>query len=150
MRLANLWTDRSCFSWEIRNFLISKGFRVVREDTSIILKVSPFSFSVICLYRSYQICILLSVFRTVIGTICVTIWAKTTVQECKKSSSVDLFYLYYSKKYKYSIWFMIIWCQCRFKKSICHLVNYLMKHYVLVSFAVYRPIQNTWTGAPLT
>ena len=40
--------------------------------------------------------ILVSVF-TVIGTICVTIWAKTTVQECKKSSSVDLVDLCYSK-----------------------------------------------------
>ena len=40
--------------------------------------------------------ILVSMF-TVIGTICVTIWAKTTVQECKKSSSVDLVDLCYSK-----------------------------------------------------
>ena len=43
-----------------------------------------------------KIRLLLSVF-TVIGTICVTIWAKTTVQECKKSSSVDLVDLCYSK-----------------------------------------------------
>ena len=43
-----------------------------------------------------KIRILLSVF-TVIGTICVTIWAKTTVQESKKSSSVDLVDLCYSK-----------------------------------------------------
>ena len=42
-----------------------------------------------------QICILLSVF-TVIGTIYVT-KCKTTVQECKKSSSVDFVDLCYSK-----------------------------------------------------
>ena len=43
-----------------------------------------------------KIRLLLSVF-TVIGTICVTVWAETTVQECKKSSSVDLVDLCYSK-----------------------------------------------------
>ena len=53
-------------------------------------------FPLIFLDRRYQICILLSVF-TVIGTICVTIWAKTTVQGCKKCSSVDLFDLCYSE-----------------------------------------------------
>ena len=39
---------------------------------------------------------------------------------------------------------IIIWCHCLFKKSMCHLVNYLT-HYVLVSFVVYRPVQNTWS-----
>ena len=49
------------------------------------------------------------------------------------------------KKYKVQHLVMIIWCQCLFKKSMCHLVNYRMTHYVLVSFLVYRPIHNTWS-----
>ena len=102
------------------------------------------SFSLlIYLDRRYQISILLSVF-TVIGTICVTIWAKPLSKKAKSPARLTLL-ICAIQKIQIQHLDMIIWCKCFFKKSMCHLVNYLMTHYVLVSFDVYRPIQNTWS-----
>ena len=81
---------------------------------------------------------------TVIGTICVTIWAKPLSKKAKSPARLTLL-ICAIQKIQIQHLDMIIWCKCFLKKSMCHLVNYLMTHYVLVSFIVYRPIQNTWS-----
>ena len=102
------------------------------------------SFSLlICLDRRYQISILRSVF-TVIGTICVTIWAKPLSKSAKSPARLTLL-IFAIQKIQIQHLVMIIWCQCLFKTSMCHLVNYLKTYHVLVSFVVYRPIQSTWS-----
>ena len=81
---------------------------------------------------------------TVIGTICVTIWAKPLSKKAKSPARLTLL-ICAIQKIQIQHLDMIIWCKCFLKKSMCHLVNYLMTHYVLVSSDVYRPIQNTWS-----
>ena len=97
----------------------------------------------IFLDRRYQICILLSVF-TVIGTICVTIWAKPLSKSAKSPARLTLLICAIQKNTN-TVFGYDNMMSVSFKKSMCHLVNYLMTHYVLISFVVYRPIQNTWS-----